>query len=221
MRLFAAKKKGPTPAESIAKLRDTLDLLEKREEFLQKKIDKELAFARANATKNKRAAMFALKRKKTYEVQISKLSGARMTIEQQLMAIEGATVSLEAMNAMKMGAGAMKAIHGEMNIDSVDATMDSIREQMDIANEIADSIAQPLGDPVDEDELEAELAELEAENIDQQLSQLNAPVSQLNSPMKLPTPPTTLPATSRQPVAVLSNEDDEFAALERSMAFSS
>ncbi len=56
----------------------------------------------------------ALKRKKTYETQLQKLSGARMTIEQQLMAIEGATVSLEAMNAMKMGASAMRAIHGEM-----------------------------------------------------------------------------------------------------------
>jgi len=58
--------------------------------------------------------MMALKRKKTYEAQLTKLSGARMTIEQQLMAIEGAHVSLEAMNAMKMGASAMKAIHGEM-----------------------------------------------------------------------------------------------------------
>lgn len=58
--------------------------------------------------------MMALKKKKTYEAQLSKLSGARMTIDQQLMAIEGAHVSLEAMNAMKMGASAMKAIHGEM-----------------------------------------------------------------------------------------------------------
>ena len=58
--------------------------------------------------------MMALKKKKTYEAQLNKLSGARMTIDQQLMAIEGAHVSLEAMNAMKMGASAMKAIHGEM-----------------------------------------------------------------------------------------------------------
>jgi len=219
MRLFGPKKKIPTPAESIGKLRDTLDLLEKREDFLQKKIDKEIAFARANATKNRRAAMMALKRKKTYEAQIAKLSGARMTIEQQLMAIEGATVSLEAMNAMKAGAAAMKSIHGEMNIDTVDDTMDSIREQMDIHNEISDAIAQPLGDPLDEDGLEAELAELEAENIDQQLNQLNAPLSAV-SPIKLPTAPTTLPASVRaQPVA-LRSEEDEFAALERSMAFS-
>lgn len=56
----------------------------------------------------------ALKRKKTYESQIDKLSGARLTIEQQLMTIEGAHVSLEAMNAMRMGARTMKTIHNHM-----------------------------------------------------------------------------------------------------------
>lgn len=55
-----------------------------------------------------------LKRKKTYETQMEKLSGARMTIEQQVMTLEGASVSLEAMNAMKMGANSMKTIHKDM-----------------------------------------------------------------------------------------------------------
>ena len=39
-----------------------------------------------------------------------------MTIEQQVMTLEGANVSLEAMNAMKMGAASMKAIHQDMYI---------------------------------------------------------------------------------------------------------
>lgn len=37
-----------------------------------------------------------------------------MTIETQVLAIEGANVNLETMNAMKAGAEAMKTIHGSM-----------------------------------------------------------------------------------------------------------
>lgn len=57
-----------------------------------------------------------LKRKKTYETQMEKLAGARMTIEQQVMTLEGASVSLEAMQAMKMGASSMKTIHKDMYV---------------------------------------------------------------------------------------------------------
>lgn len=59
-------------------------------------------------------AMMALKRKKAYEAQVQKLSGARMTIEQQLMMIEGATVNLETINAMREGASALQGVHGAM-----------------------------------------------------------------------------------------------------------
>lgn len=38
----------------MAKLRETLDMLEKREAYLQKKVEKELLVAKQNATKNKR-----------------------------------------------------------------------------------------------------------------------------------------------------------------------
>ncbi len=55
-----------------------------------------------------------LKRKKTYEAQIEKLAGARMTIETQVMTLEGANVNLDALTAMKMGATAMKSIHKDM-----------------------------------------------------------------------------------------------------------
>jgi len=207
-----SKKKAPPPKESIAKLNETLDMLEKREQFLQKKCEQQTAEAKKfMAAKNKRAALMCLKRKKTYEIQIEKISGAMMTIEQQKMALEGANVSLEAMNAMKIGAASMKSIHSELNIDKVDDTMDEIREQMDIANEINDAISTPLGgDVMDEDELLAELEELESESLDEQLLQMN-PVSQ----QKLPTVPNgKLPTPQKK----LVDEDAELAALEASMA---
>jgi charged multivesicular body protein 4 len=61
----------------------------------------------------------ALKRKKAYEGEITKISGSRMTIETQVMAIENANVNLETMNAMKAGAEAMKNIHGNLYVSLV------------------------------------------------------------------------------------------------------
>jgi len=210
MPLFGRKKKSPPPKESIAKLRETLDMLEKREQFLQKKMDKEIGEAKKfMQQKNKRAALMCLKRKKTYETQMEKIAGARMTIEQQVMTLEGANVSLEAMNAMKMGAQSMKSIHQNMSIDEVDDTMDEIREQMDVANEINDAISQPLGgDVLDEDELLAELDGLEQESLDEQLLGTKTPV------VGLPSAPTKTPVSRK---AVI-DEDAELAALEASMA---
>ena len=46
MPLFGKKKEAPNAKESITKLRETVDLLEKREKFLQSKIDKEVAEAK-------------------------------------------------------------------------------------------------------------------------------------------------------------------------------
>lgn len=58
----------------------------------------------------------ALKRKKAYEEQINKISGSRLTLETQVMAIENANVNLETMNAMAAGAAAMKSIHGKLYV---------------------------------------------------------------------------------------------------------
>jgi charged multivesicular body protein 4 len=56
MHLFGkAKASQPVSAkDSIVRLRETLDILEKREKFLQTKIDNEIKLAKANVSKNKR-----------------------------------------------------------------------------------------------------------------------------------------------------------------------
>eukprot|EP01135_Chromosphaera_perkinsii_P009621 Nk52_evm71s1810 gene=Nk52_evmTU71s1810 len=192
MNLFGKAKKAPPAKDSIQKLRETMELLEKREQFLEKKIENELKTAKTNASKNKRVALMALKRKKTYEAQIEKITGARMTLETQVLTIENASVNLEAMNAMKMGAQTMKDIHGAFTIDKVDETMDEIRDQMDVANEIGEAISQPvgLGMEFDDDELAAELDMLEQEELDSQLLSTEAatlpsvPVGEPVSPSK-------------------------------------
>jgi charged multivesicular body protein 4 len=56
MNLFGKAKKTTveTTKDSIIKLRETLEMLDKREKFLESKIDNEVKIAKANVTKNKR-----------------------------------------------------------------------------------------------------------------------------------------------------------------------
>jgi hypothetical protein len=49
-----SKNKPPTPQEAIQRIRDIEELLSKKSEFLEKKIDQELELAKKYGTKNKR-----------------------------------------------------------------------------------------------------------------------------------------------------------------------
>lgn len=55
-KVFGGKKgdKAPTTGDAIQKLRETEDMLMKKQDFLEKKIEHEIGVARANGTKNKR-----------------------------------------------------------------------------------------------------------------------------------------------------------------------
>jgi len=212
MPLFKKKEKPVPVQQSVSKLRETTDMLEKREQFLQKKIEKETQLAKDYMKKkNKNAALACLKRKKVYEAQIDKLAAARMTIETQSMILEGAQVNLEAMSAMKMGAQSMKTIHKDLDIDKVDDVMDEIQDQMSIANEISDAISQPLaGNTIDEDELLSELDELSEEALTDQLNGINEPAT--SSSVKMPSVPSANPKAAKS-----FDEEAELRALEQSM----
>ena len=60
--------------------------------------------------------MFALKRKKMIEKEITKSQGAKMTLESQCLALEAATTNIETFKTMKTGADALKAMHGELYV---------------------------------------------------------------------------------------------------------
>lgn len=71
MNLFGKKKAAPppNPAEAIMKLRGTMETLTKREAYIQKKIELMVSEAKGKmARKDKNGALFALKKKKMYEV---------------------------------------------------------------------------------------------------------------------------------------------------------
>lgn len=200
--MFAGGKKGdkvPTTGEAIQKLRETEEMLVKKQEFLEKKIEQELATARKNAKTNKRAALQALKRKKRFDRQLQQIDGTLTTIEQQREALESANTNTAVLQTMNEAAKALKKAHADMDIDQVHEMMDDIAEQQDVAREISEAISNPVafGQEFDEDELEAELNELEAEgeleqqkNLDEQLLYVGPPAT------NLPEVPTAEPAAA-------------------------
>merc|ERR1712184_78449 len=68
--LFGKKEQKVDAQTAITKLRDSEEMLEKKSKHLEAQIDKELQSAKQHGTKNKRAALNALKRKKRLEAQL-------------------------------------------------------------------------------------------------------------------------------------------------------
>ncbi|XP_076207948.1 charged multivesicular body protein 4b [Aptenodytes patagonicus] len=202
--------KGPSPQEAIQRLRDTEEMLSKKQEFLEKKIEQELAAARKHGTKNKRAALQALKRKKRYEKQLAQIDGTLSTIEFQREALENANTNTEVLKNMGFAAKAMKAAHDNMDIDKVDELMQDIAEQQELADEISTAISKPVGfgEEFDEDELMAELEELEQEELDKNLLEISGPET-----VPLPNVPSisipSKPAKKKE-----EEEDDDMKELE-------
>ncbi|KAJ3130444.1 ESCRT-III subunit protein snf7 [Nowakowskiella sp. JEL0407] len=188
--LFSRSRKSKqSPKEAIAKLKEVQDNLDKLERKLQSDVDQQLLIAKQNATKNKRVALAALKKKKMLQDRLDKVMGTRTTIDMQVMTIENANFNLETMNAMRAGADALKTLHGKMDINKVDETMDVIQDQMQIADEISNAISQPVGFGVDidEDELDAELQLLEQEQLDEAM--LTMPKTSIGELPEVPAAP--------------------------------
>ncbi|NXC78964.1 CHM4B protein, partial [Anhinga anhinga] len=200
--------KAPTPQEAIQRLRETEEMLAKKQDFLEKKIEQELVTAKKNGTKNKRAALQALKRKKRYEKQLAQIDGTLSTIEFQREALENANTNTEVLKNMGFAAKAMKAAHENMDIDKVDDLMAEITEQQEVAQEISDVISRPVGfgEDYDEDELMAELEELEQEELDKNLLEIGGTEN-------LPSvPSTSLP--SKPAKKKVEEDEDDMADLE-------
>ncbi|XP_018792604.1 PREDICTED: charged multivesicular body protein 4c [Bactrocera latifrons] len=213
-KMFGGKKEvAPTTGEAIQKLRETENMLIKKQEFLETKIEEELNIARKNASKNKRVALQALKKKKRLEKQLQQIDGTLSTIEMQREALESANTNTAVLTTMKNAADALKAAHKNMDVDNVHDMMDDIAEQQDVAREISDAISNPVafGADLDDEDLERELDELEQEEFDKKVIGIPEPNVTLpdvpadETPEKIPEKKkATAPASTSQ-----ENDDND------------
>ncbi len=228
MRLFGRGKKEQSaadrPQDSVMRIRSTVEMLEKKEKYLDAKIAAETENARKLVKDNKSAAMMSIKRRRMYETQREQMRAARFNQETLLMTIETAAVNIETFQTMQEGASAMKKMHGQLDIDKVDAAMDDVREQMDLASEITDAISQPLeglgmSGALDEDELNAELEQLEQSELDRAMLDVGAPpvTTPVGSGLRAPAASVGAMPSAASPASAV-DEDAELAQLRESMA---
>lgn len=205
-----AGEKAPSPGEAIQRLREIEEMLNKKQDFLESKVKLELETAKKHGTKNKRAALAALKRKRRYEKQLTQIDGTLTTIEFQREALENANTNTEVLKIMGLAAKALKNAHENMDVDKVHDLMDEVQEQQEIANEISDAISNPVGfgTDVDEDELLEELESLEQQELDEKLIDVAGPATE-----NLPEVPTAEPARVPSKPKVAVEEDPDMMEL--------
>ncbi|EPY37129.1 charged multivesicular body protein 4 [Strigomonas culicis] len=210
-------KRGTSSSATVEKLDTSIDLLEKREGILQKKIETELGNAKQfYAKKNTQGALACMKRKKTYEDQLISIGAQKNNMETLKFTLQQQSMNKEIIEAQMSAKNELKKENKRMNADKIEDTMDDLIEEMDKANQVSQALQQPLDSNfVDEDDLMAEL-ELEMDE-----SALEAPAQTTHVETKLPqmpaVPSSKLPA---KPKVMSKEEEDEEALrlLERELA---
>jgi len=203
------------PQATIVKLREAIGNQEKREEHIDRKMNDMVKIAKEKMAKgDKKGALFAMKRKKLYEAEIDKIQNVKMTLETQVMNLESAAQNADTFKAMEAGTKTMQKIRTEIGVEKADDLMDQIKEEMELAQEINNAIAQPI-DPLlaDEDELLEELNMLEAHDLEAELlAPPQSAAATMTPDLKLPTvPDAKLPALAK-------DEEDELRKLEAELA---
>jgi charged multivesicular body protein 4 len=186
-----------------------------REEHILKKVDQMVAEAKAKMAKgDKKGALFAMKRKKLYEQEADKIQNVKMTLETQVINLESASLNTDTYEAMKSGTTTMKNIRNQVGIEKVDEIMDDMKEEMEMAQEVNNAIAQPV-DPLmcDEDELLAELEGLETADLEAELLKAPSKPMQEQEELSLPSVPAGKPTQK-----VSAEEEDDLKKLEAELA---
>jgi charged multivesicular body protein 6 len=191
--LFGKKKPTPPqPTKAIDKLREALQLLERRGAHLGQQIDKSKEEAKKYLRENnKTRALNALKRSKLLEKELESIEGQKFNLEAQISALTQAITNSETMAAMRLGKDTLVGMEMKVDADKVAETMEDISESIAKMEEVTDAMARPLGPVTDEDDL---LAELDGLSIDQEKPK--------EKPLSLPSVPS-LPSLPSVP------EDEE------------
>lgn len=204
-------------ATIIGKLREQVELLEKRNTFIEKKKNALVVEAKQKLTSgDKKGALLILNQKKKIDAEIEKNQGSQLLLENQLSAIECATINKEVITSLMVGNNAMKQINKDLSPEKIDELMDDIQEENDNYKAIQDAMTQPLQQIYNDDELLAELEELSNEtNEEKELQKLlHVDVNGLEENLSFPIAPTNkLPVVEKKD----DNIELELKQLEQTM----
>lgn len=177
------KKSNPPPSAEdslniISSLHDQIKLLEKRKDVIKTKVEELIVEAKHKLNSgDKKGALLILNQKKKQEAEADKITSSQLLLENQLFALEGATINREVLTTLKSGNDAIKHINQGITPDIIDELMDDIQETQYTAQQIQQLLNTPLQEIYDDADLLAELDEL----------------NELEQPLILPAVPKTSP----------------------------
>ena len=204
--IINAQKQEEGNIKIIGILRDQIELLEKRNGFIEKKKISLVNEAKQKLNGgDKKGALLILNQKKKVESEIEKNQGTQLLLENQLSALECATINKEVITSLMVGNKAIKQINKDLSPEKIDDLMDDIQEETENYKAIQDAMTQPLQQIYDDDELLQELDEICEEDKEDKVIQNLLNVDGVDELKMLPdVPNTALPV-----VAQKSNPNDD------------
>lgn len=155
--------------------REQIELLQRKSDYLDKRIQKELADAKL-CIKNKQQekAKIHLARKARYIKQQDQLANQILNLEEMSFALENQQLVQEQITVMKTTKLVFKDLNTEKQRKEIEDLTDDIREHMEDVREISEALSEPIGNTADLD-IDAELEELEQLDLDQDMLKINTP----------------------------------------------
>lgn len=193
----STKDEDPSLQRAIQRLQESERILKERTDFLEQAIEKQIQKAKKYGVKNRRAALEALRCKKSLERKLRKVDGALTTVEYQLETLRSVVSNTVMYTNMKYVARTLKAtqLHLPIVVDDIyDAVVD-IQEQKAIHDELSDALAHSMAFEQEEEEEDEELLmlledgklELSLPNIATEvLSSSSVADSDIHSPCSIP-----------------------------------
>jgi len=156
------KDKETNNLKIINELRENIDLIEKRNLFIENHKDKLIIEAKAKLNNNdKKGALLILNKKKKIEEEINKNQGSQLLLENQLSNLESANLNKHIINSLSKSNKAIHSLNKDLNVDTIEELMDDIHEEQENYNTIQSIMEQPLQQIYEDDDLNKELEELE------------------------------------------------------------
>ena len=100
--------------------------------------------------KDKRGAVFQLKRKKMLEKRLNECQGMQLNLEQQIFTLEKGNTNVQVAAALGGARDEMKRMHAKVNVDDIE----DIRNDLDDVTADQEDITSLLSDPMGQDALE-------------------------------------------------------------------
>ena len=145
----------------INELRENIELIEKRNLFIETHKTKLIIEAKSKLNNNdKKGALLILNKKKKIEEEINKNQGSQLLLENQLSNLESANLNKHIINSLSKSNKAIHTLNKDLNVDTIEELMDDIQEEQDNYNTIQSIMEQPLQQIYEDDDLNKELEEL-------------------------------------------------------------